>query len=166
MNVKLIWIYQARDKLHTVEWLTKLLYSMYSHGLSSVTGKASTWTENGHQYAKTLRESTTIAGDIGFVHSMVDLWYVWCTGMHGLWMSQETSKVEVDWWFVIVEILFMRFDAQVVLCAGDGIVIANRSTLGDGAENIILVRLENWTTWWTLNRVRKTLVHQMHVLWG
>ena len=48
--------------------------------------------------------------------------------------------------FIIVEILFMRFDAWVFLCVGDGIDIANRSTSGDGAENIIPVRLENWTT--------------------
>ena len=60
-------------------------------------------------------------------------------------MSQETSKVEINQWFVIVEILFMRFDARVVLCVGDGIVIAYRSTSGDGAENIIHVRLVNWT---------------------
>ena len=47
--------------------------------------------------------------------------------------------------FVIVEILFMRIDARVVLCAGDGIVIANQSTSGDEVENIIPVRLANWT---------------------
>ena len=43
--------------------------------------------------------------------------------------------------FVIIEILFMRFDAWVVLCASDGIVISNRSTSGDGSKNIIPVTL-------------------------
>ena len=160
-----MWSYQARDKLYIVEWLTKLVCSMYSDGLSSMIGNAGTWIEKEHQYAKTLRESTAMVGDIGLVYSMVDLWYVWCNGIHGLWMSQKTLKVEVDRWFVIVEILFMRFDARADLCAGDGIVIANRSTSGDGVENIIPVRLENWTTQWTLNKVRKTLVHQMRVPW-
>ena len=121
MNEKFMWSYQARDKLYIVEWLTNLLCSMYSDGLSSVTGKAGTWTEKENQYENTLRESMTMASDIGLVYNMVDLWYVWCTGMHGLWMSRETSKVEFDWWFVIVEILFMRFDAWVVLCAGEGL---------------------------------------------
>ena len=46
-------------------------------------------------------------------------------------MSQKTSRVKVNRWFVIVEILFVRFDAWVVLCAGDGIVISNRSTSCD-----------------------------------
>ena len=36
-------------------------------------------------------------------------------------MSQKTLKVEVDRRFIIVEILFMRFDAWVVLCAGEGL---------------------------------------------
>ena len=41
------------------------------------------------------------------------------------------------------EILFIRFDAHDDLCAGDGIMIANRSSLGDGAENLYFVILEN-----------------------
>ena len=39
---------------------------------------------------------------------------------------------------LLVEILFMRFDAWVVLCAGDGIAITNRSKSGDEAEKLYL----------------------------
>ena len=40
--------------------------------------------------------------------------------------------------FVIVEILFMIFDAHDVLCVGDGIVITNLSTLGVRDEKLYL----------------------------
>ena len=39
---------------------------------------------------------------------------------------------------LLVEILFMRFDAWVVLCAGDEITIFNQYTIGDEAENLYL----------------------------
>ena len=77
----------------------KKLCSMYYDGLSSVTGKTGTWNTRKHQYENTLAESTTMVGDISLVYTMIKLWYVWCTGMHGLWMSRETSTDEADWCF-------------------------------------------------------------------
>ena len=53
------------------------------------------------------------------------------------WVRKPRQLSPIDG-FVIVEILFMRFDAQFVLCAGDGIVIVNWSTSGDGAEKLYL----------------------------
>ena len=44
---------------------------MYSDGLSSVTGKAGTWTEREHQYAKTLRDSMTMACDTKIVCNVI-----------------------------------------------------------------------------------------------
>ena len=87
MNEKFMWSYQARVKFYIVEWLTNLLCSMYSDGLSSVIGKVGTWTEREHPYAKTLRESTTMAGDTKIVCNVITFWYVWCTSVHGIWMS-------------------------------------------------------------------------------
>ena len=68
---EIMWIYQARVKFYIVEWLKNLLCSMYSDGLSSVTGKSGTWTKREHQYAKTLRESMTMAGDTKLVGNVI-----------------------------------------------------------------------------------------------
>ena len=80
-----MWSYQARVKLYIFEWLkNKVLCSMYSYGLSSLTGRASIWTEREHQYEKTLMDSMTMAGDTKLVCNVIKVWYVWCNGMHGL----------------------------------------------------------------------------------
>ena len=76
-----------------------VISSMYFDGLSSVTGKESTWNTRKHRHAKTLAKSMTMACYISLVYSMINLWYVWCTSMHGLLMSWETLTVEVDWCF-------------------------------------------------------------------
>ena len=57
--------------------------------------------------------------------------------VHGLLMSQEPSTIDVKLMFILCfEILFIRFDVHDVLCADDGIVIADRSTLGDGDKKL------------------------------
>ena len=48
--------------------------------------------------------------------------------------------------YIMVEMMFIIFYAHDFLCVDDGIVISNRSTSGDGAENITPVRQANWTT--------------------
>ena len=96
MNEKFMWSYQARDKLYIVEWLAKLVCSMYSDGLSSVTGKAGTWTKRENQYAKTLRDSMTMAGDTKLVCMLLHFDMFWCMSMHGLWMRRETSTIEFN----------------------------------------------------------------------
>ena len=70
------WSYQARVKFYIVECLTNLLCSMYSDGLLSARRKEGTWIEREHQYAKTLRESRTMAGDTKLVCNVIKFWYV------------------------------------------------------------------------------------------
>ena len=48
-----------------------VISSIYSDGLSNVTGKAGAWKATKHQYAKTLADSTTMGGDINFFYSMI-----------------------------------------------------------------------------------------------
>ena len=76
MNEKFMWSYQARVKFYVVEWLTNLLCSVYSDGLSSVTGKEGICNARKHRYAKTLVETTTISSDISLVYNMIELWYI------------------------------------------------------------------------------------------
>ena len=94
---EIMWSYQARVKFYIFEWLTNLMCSMYSDGLSSVIGKVGTWTKREHQYAKTLRDSKTMAGDNKLVCKVITFWYVlmhehaWTLGM-----SRETLTIEVN----------------------------------------------------------------------
>ena len=37
---------------------------------------------------------------------------------------------------IMVEILFIRFEGHGILCAGDGIMISNRTTSSDGATKL------------------------------
>ena len=106
-------------------------------------------TQESIEIQKNLVESTTMAGDINIVYSMIDLWYVWCTGMHGLWMSLGTSTIEVDWWFcyswnIIYDIWCTGcFMCRWWDCDFQSIHIKKRDW------KFILVRLENWMVRWT-----------------
>ena len=117
-----MWSYQAIVKLYIFEWLTnKVLCSMYSDGLSSVTGKAYTWTEREHQYEKNLRESTTMKGDTKLVYNVIKFWFVL---MHWhAWTLNESGNLD-NWGQRIIMLwlkyYFMIFDADGVICAGDG----------------------------------------------
>ena len=48
-----------------------VISNMYSNGMSSVTGKTSTWNTRKHKYAKALDELTTMEGDINLVYDMI-----------------------------------------------------------------------------------------------
>ena len=54
--------------------------------------------------------------------------------MDSRWVRKPWQLRLIDL-FVIVEILFIKFDARIVLFVDDGIVIVNRSTSGDEDEN-------------------------------
>ena len=110
---QIMWSYQARVQLYIFEWLTnKVLCSMYSYGLSSVTGRAGTWTEREHQYEKTLRESKAMVGDTKLVCNVITFWYVL---MHEhAWTLNESGNLD-NWGQRIIMLwlkyYFMKFDA-------------------------------------------------------
>ena len=78
----------------------------------------------------------TMEGDISLIYSIIELWYV-LVCMDSRWLMKPRQLRSIDV-FVIVEILFMIFDALVFLCVDDGITISNQSTSGDEDEKLYL----------------------------
>ena len=72
----IMWCYQQRlnvvkmkDDFYSKWMLTKVyvISSMYSDGVSSLTGKEGTWDARRCHYTRTLTESTTMVGDINMI---------------------------------------------------------------------------------------------------
>ena len=146
--------------------MTDLFCSMYSDGLSSVTGKEGTWMEIDHQYAKTLTESTTMAGDTKLVCNVITFWYVLM--QESAWTLNESGNLN-HWGQRIIMLCLksycMRFEEHGVICAGDGRRFPFNPHQVMGVKNYTC-KSRKQVTQWEMNRVRKTLAHQKHISWG